>query len=392
MKPPFFLFILAATAHAVDFTRDVRPVLAQQCFTCHGMDDHGRKGKLRLDLSESAYGKGKSGEIAIIPGKPDASEVVKRILSTDEDEVMPPPHTKKVLSEKDKATLKAWIAEGAKWPDGIALRYKSPEELKALADLQAKLPTLKRLEILPEKFSLETKRDSHRVIVFATFQDATTKDVSGLCDLKVVNPKIASLSGLDLKPVADAGATELTATLGGQTVKAQIQVKGGQQDRAISFRLDCMPVFMRGGCNQGGCHGAARGKDGFRTSLFGMDPAGDFIRITREMPGRRLNLAIPEESALIEKAVGAVPHSGNQCFEPDSSYNKTLIEWISSGAPVDKPDVAKCTGIEVYPKQIVIEGKNATQQITVRATYSDGSTGAKTYVTTCALGAPSRTV
>jgi hypothetical protein len=104
------------------------PVLAQQCFTCHGMDDHGRKGKLRLDLSESAYGAGKSGEIAIVPGKPDASEVVKRILSTDEDEVMPPPHTKKVLSEKDKATLKAWIAEGAKYQAHWA--YTAPKPSK----------------------------------------------------------------------------------------------------------------------------------------------------------------------------------------------------------------------------------------------------------------------
>ncbi|MFN0080299.1 MAG: PSD1 and planctomycete cytochrome C domain-containing protein [Prosthecobacter sp.] len=115
MKPIFLLLLLAASAHAVDFNRDVRPVLAQQCFTCHGMDDHARKGKLRLDLSESAHGAGKSGEIAIVPGKPDASEVIKRILSTDEDEVMPPPHTKKVMSDKDKATLKAWIAEGAKY-------------------------------------------------------------------------------------------------------------------------------------------------------------------------------------------------------------------------------------------------------------------------------------
>jgi hypothetical protein len=133
MKTPFFLFLLAATAHAVDFNRDVRPVLAQQCFTCHGMDDHGRKGKLRLDLSESAYGAGKSGEIAIVPGKPDASEVIKRILSTDEDEVMPPPHTKKVLSEKDKATLKAWIAEGAKYEAHWA--YSPPKATDAKASI-----------------------------------------------------------------------------------------------------------------------------------------------------------------------------------------------------------------------------------------------------------------
>ena len=130
MKPSFALFLLlVASAHAVDFNRDVRPVLAQQCFTCHGMDDHARKGKLRLDLSESAHGKGKSGEIAIVPGKPDASEVIKRILSTDEDEVMPPPHTKKVMSDKDKATLKAWIAEGAKYEAHWA--YSPPKQIPA---------------------------------------------------------------------------------------------------------------------------------------------------------------------------------------------------------------------------------------------------------------------
>jgi hypothetical protein len=123
-----FLFALASTASALDFNRDVRPVLAQQCFTCHGMDDHGRKGKLRLDLSESAYGKGKSGEIAIVPGKPEASEVVKRILSTDEDEVMPPPHTKKVLSDKEKSILKQWIAEGAKYEAHWA--YSPPQPSK----------------------------------------------------------------------------------------------------------------------------------------------------------------------------------------------------------------------------------------------------------------------
>lgn len=129
MKPSFALSLLfVASAQAVDFNRDVRPVLAQQCFTCHGMDDHGRKGKLRLDLSDSAYGKGKSGEIAIVPGKPDASEVVKRILSTDEDEVMPPPHTKKVLSDKEKNILKQWIAEGAKYEAHWA--YSPPQPSK----------------------------------------------------------------------------------------------------------------------------------------------------------------------------------------------------------------------------------------------------------------------
>ncbi len=63
-----------------------------------------------------------------------------------------------------------------------------------------------------------------------------------------------------------------------------------------------MPVFMRAGCNTGSCHGAARGKDGFRISLFGFDPEGDHFRLTREMIGRRINLAVPSDSTLLEKA------------------------------------------------------------------------------------------
>jgi hypothetical protein len=363
------LALSAATASAVDFVKDVQPIFEAKCLECHNPNKV--KGKLLMDTAANLLKGGDTGA-GLVAGQPDKSLLVERIvLPKDHDDIMPPKGGP--LAANEIATIKQWVAEGANWPQGLALRYTSPEERKALAALNKKLPTLKRLEIMPERYSLETKRDSHRVIVLATFDDATTKDVTGLCNLKVTDPKVATLDGLTLKPTADAGVTELTATLGGQTVKAAVEVKGGQQDRAVSFRLDCMPVFMRGGCNQGGCHGAARGKDGFRLSLFGMDPVGDYIRITREMPGRRLNLAIPEESSLIEKSVGAVPHSGNQCFEPDSAYNKALVEWITNGAPDDKKDIPTCTGIEVYPKQIVMEGKNATQQITVRATYSDGT-------------------
>src|ERR1700676_3213389 len=65
-------------------------------------------------------------------------------------------------------------------------------------------------------------------------------------------------------------------------------------ERPVSFRLDVMPVFFRAGCNSGGCHGAARGKDGFHLGLFGYDPAGDYFRLTQQMVGRRIDLAVPE--------------------------------------------------------------------------------------------------
>ena len=92
-----------------------------------------------------------------------------------------------------------------------------------------------------------------------------------------------------------------------------------------------MPVFMRAGCNTGSCHGAARGKDGFRISLFGFDPEGDHFRLTREMIGRRVNLAVPSDSTLLEKAIGAVPHTGGKRFESDSELYQTLHGWIEAG-------------------------------------------------------------
>lgn len=352
----------------VDFTQ-VQAILESKCLECHNPDKV--KGKLLMNTAEALIKGGSSGP-SLVPGKADESELIKRVLlPADDDDVMPPKGGPLATAEID--LLKRWISEGAHWPQGLTLHHKSPEEIKAMADLNAKLPSLTKLEIFPDKFTLETKRDFHQVVVMATFADATTRDVTKFANLRVADPKLASLDGDVLKPTADAGTTEILATLGSTTVKAGVTLAGTQKDRPISFSLDVMPVFLRGGCNSGGCHGAARGKDGFRLSLFGMDTQGDYNRLTREMVGRRVNLAIPEESTVIEKSIGAVPHSGNQCFEADSQYNQALLEWISNGAQNDGKEVATVTGIEVFPKQIVLEGKGNTQQITVRATYSDGT-------------------
>ena len=116
---PLLLCIIAATrlsaADAPDFTRDVRPILSQHCFKCHGPDDKARKGGLRLDMRESAVKEAKSGSIALVPGKPDQSELVARIFSTDEDELMPPPSAKRALSPEQKDTLRRWVAAGAEY-------------------------------------------------------------------------------------------------------------------------------------------------------------------------------------------------------------------------------------------------------------------------------------
>src|SRR5689334_8679486 len=108
---------LASTAPAedqkVEFLRDVRPVLSGHCFKCHGPDDEARKSKLRLDIRDEALKPAKSGKIAIHPDNPDQSELVRRIFTSDEDDLMPPPSAKLPLNEKEKAILKQWVASGA---------------------------------------------------------------------------------------------------------------------------------------------------------------------------------------------------------------------------------------------------------------------------------------
>lgn len=96
----------------LDYGRDVRPILSDRCFACHGQDSNKREGELRLDQLEAAVKGGESGT-AIVPGDPDASEMIKRILSDDRTELMPPPKAKKPLTEEQKKTLIRWVKEGA---------------------------------------------------------------------------------------------------------------------------------------------------------------------------------------------------------------------------------------------------------------------------------------
>ena len=144
--------------------------------------------------------------------------------------------------------------------------------------------------------------------------------------------------------------------------------------RPVSFRLDVMPVFFRAGCNSGGCHGAASGKDGFHLSLFGYDPAGDYYRLTEQMVGRRIDLAVPEQSLLLRKATGTVPHSGGRRFPPASEYYNTVLRWIQAGALDDAAGVPQVTGIALVPDKIVFTGKPLKRPLQVVAKYSDGST------------------
>jgi hypothetical protein len=107
--------LMAGAAEKISFNRQIRPLLSDQCFACHGPDANERKSKLRLDVREEALKPAKSGGLAIVPGKPDESELVARIFTTEEDELMPPEKTHKSLSAEQKAMIRQWISEGAEY-------------------------------------------------------------------------------------------------------------------------------------------------------------------------------------------------------------------------------------------------------------------------------------
>jgi len=229
---------------------------------------------------------------------------------------------------------------------------------------------LVELHVYPPDVDLNNARDRQSMVVQAVYSDTVTRDVTA--EAKLTLPDLVTRKGNTLHPAKD-GKGELSVAFGGKTVKIPCAVTNAVAERPISFRLDVMPVLLKGGCNTGGCHGSGRGQDGFMLSLFGYDPAGDYKRITREQSGRRINLAIPENSMLLTKSTGKVQHTGGELFGEDSEYYSEVLRWLKAGVPDDPKDLAKPVSMEIMPDRIVLEGKDATQQLTVRVKYSDGS-------------------
>ncbi len=231
---------------------------------------------------------------------------------------------------------------------------------------------LVKLEILPPQVNLATRQSRQVVSVQATYADGITEDVTEKSRPRLSNAALARWEKNTLLPVSD-GACELVAEFGGRAVMVPVQVTQAAEDRPISFRLDVMPIFMRAGCNQGGCHGAARGRDGFRLSLFGFDAEGDHYRLTREFNGRRLNMASPADSLLLEKSAAKVAHTGGARIVENDLYWNSFVRWLDADAPNDAATIATCVGVDIFPKNAVLNGKGAGQQMVIKARYSDGS-------------------
>ncbi|MBA4149399.1 MAG: DUF1553 domain-containing protein [Verrucomicrobia bacterium] len=164
------------SAGHVDFTRDIRPILSDSCFHCHGPDESTRKAKMRFDTKEGILAE-RRGRFPVVPGKPDDSEIVKRIFSNDPDEQMPPPDYARQPTAKQKEQLKAWIAQGAPWEDHWAFEKPVRPELPQVKN--KKWPRNEIDHFILERLEAEKLKPSQEADK-ATLLRRVTLDLTGL--------------------------------------------------------------------------------------------------------------------------------------------------------------------------------------------------------------------
>lgn len=202
------LSLIGATPEAkVDFSQDVLPILSDKCFHCHGPSEEGRKAKLRLDTQEGAFRVNKDGVATIVKGQPDKSEMVVRVLSKDENELMPPPDSHRSLTEAQKQTLKRWVEQGAPWGKHWAFaeipKVVTPPKVKNMRAARNPVDQFILARLEQEKLKPSAEATKEQLIRRATFDltglpptlaeiDAFLKDKSANAYEKVIDRLLQS--------------------------------------------------------------------------------------------------------------------------------------------------------------------------------------------------------
>jgi hypothetical protein len=145
-------------------------------------------------------------------------------------------------------------------------------------------------------------------------------------------------------------------------------------DERVTFLRDVAPILNKVGCTSGTCHGAAKGKNGFKLSLRGYDAQFDYKAMLYDLSGRRFNRAEPAKSLILAKPSQEVAHGGGQRFTKDSEYYKTIYAWIAQGVPYGDPAKDTVAALSIEPKEITMARPGETVLERVVATFQDGQT------------------
>jgi hypothetical protein len=226
-------------------------------------------------------------------------------------------------------------------------------------------------------------------VVSGKYADGTVRDLTAVAEAKVEPAGAIEIQdGLYLRPRVNGTAT-VVIRAGAMELRVPVTVAGLDQPSPVSFRRDVIGAMNVGGCNMGACHGTPSGKNGFKLSLRGFDPAADFLQLTRDQFGRRTDKHAPDESLLLLKGVGRVPHEGGQRFGAASVPGELLTAWLTQGLKDDPAGLPPVTKVEVSPGARILKAPARWQQLAVNATFADGASRDVTRLTVFSSSDPS---
>ncbi|MFN0053225.1 MAG: DUF1549 domain-containing protein [Planctomycetales bacterium] len=231
--------------------------------------------------------------------------------------------------------------------------------------------TIVRLSVEPAELRLHSASRAQQLLVTGQRSDGLPVDLTRAAQFKLDRPEIARIDGTRLFGVQD-GTSTLTIEVAGLSLDVPIEIHGFERYPPVHFAGDVVPILSKLGCNSGGCHGRASGQNGFKLSVFGFDPAGDYEAIVKQARGRRVFAASPNGSLILTKPSGGVPHGGGVRLAKDSLDYELLSQWLDQGMPIGQNDAPRLTGLMVTPQEREIR-PGGEQQIVATALYSDGS-------------------
>lgn len=230
---------------------------------------------------------------------------------------------------------------------------------------------LASLSISPTNITLDSPISYNQILVSGELASGEIVDLTRQVDWKF-SKAVASVDERGVIRPKISGRANLTASIQGMKAISKVTVNSLKGDYHPDFLVDVNPILTRLGCNAGTCHGAKDGKAGFKLSLRGYDNLFDVRAFSDDHAARRVNFASPDDSLMLLKATGAVPHEGSMVTEIGSDYYNTIRQWISDGAKYN-PDSEKVARIELQPQNPVIQTIGSSQQVRVIAHYPDGS-------------------
>jgi hypothetical protein len=266
------------------------------------------------------------------------------------------------------------------WPNAIIVIACSALVLESA---QASLPTDPAIKaqligqptaivVQPQVISLSGPRSVQQIIVTGIYADGTMRDLTPFAEMSAESSGIVFVQPEGLVTAEKEGETVIRIQTDGLMMRLPVHVTNLAKPEPVSFRHELIAALNVGGCNAGACHGTPSGKNGFRLSLRGYDPAADYLQLTRDVMGRRTDRQDPDASMILQKPLGKIPHEGGLRFPANSIPARTIRTWITEGLRDDPPDLAGLQTIEVLPGSRVLQDPARWQQLAVLAHFANG--------------------